>query len=240
MSHPPFSLRLRPYAMQTHLAHFIFPNTVQPVVRVDFDAATFKPEDLFWLPHHHRLSTAVNKRKAEHLAGRIAAREALSFHGIKDFVPGIGLHREPCWPPGFTGSITHSGNVALAAVIIDDPTQRSGMGIDYETIITPEIAQEIYGGIIESAEKERIEAAPFPFHYALTLVFSAKESLFKALFRHVGRYFDFSAVSLTEIDSQQLSLTLNESLGPFQKGETFTALWKGDARQLITLIQLGG
>ncbi|HEY3590530.1 MAG TPA: enterobactin synthase subunit EntD [Buttiauxella sp.] len=225
--------------MQFSHSTFCFPDTAQPIFRVDFDAATFKPEDLFWLPHHNRLSHAVNKRKAEHLAGRIAANQALKFHGIMDYIPGIGLHREPCWPPGFTGSITHSGNVALATVITDNPLQRTGLGIDFEEIITPQVAEDIYGGIIDCAEKELIGTSSFPFNYALTLVFSAKESLFKALFRHVGRYFDFSAVSITEIDGQLLTLTLNHSLGPYQKGDTFIAIWKGDARQLITLIRTG-
>lgn len=224
--------------MEYQLSQFyIFPDI--HVYRVDFDAATFKPEDLVWIPHHNRLSHAVNKRKAEHLAGRIAAYQALRRHGIMDYIPGIGLHREPCWPPGFTGSITHSGNVALATVITDNPLQRTGVGIDYEEIIAPQVAEEIYGGIIDSVEKELIGASPLSFNYALTLVFSAKESLFKALFRHVGRYFDFSAVSLNKIDAQHLSLKLNHSLGPYQKGDTFIAIWKGDAVQLITLIRLG-
>ncbi len=227
------------FTMEHQLSQFdIFPDI--HVYRVDFNAATFQPEDLVWLPHHHRLSHAVNKRKAEHLAGRIAANQALKFHGIKDYIPGIGLHREPCWPPGFTGSITHSGNVALATVVTDNPLQRTGIGIDYADIIAPHVAEEIYGGIIDCAEKELISASPFSFNYALTLVFSAKESLFKALFRHVGRYFDFSAASLNEIDDQHLSLTLNHSLGPYQKGDTFVAIWKGDAAQLITLIRLEG
>lgn len=225
------------FTMEHQLSQFdIFPDI--HVYRVDFDAITFKPEDLFWLPHHHRLSNAVNKRKAEHLAGRIAANQALRFHGMNDYIPGIGLHREPCWPPGFTGSITHCSNVALATVITDNPFQRAGIGIDLEDIIAPPVAEEIYGGIIDSAEKELIDASPFSFNYALTLVFSAKESLFKALFRHVGRYFDFSAVSMNEIGNQHLSLTLNHPLGPYQKADTFVAIWKGDATQLITLIQL--
>jgi len=224
--------------MQYQLSHFdFFPG--QRVFRVDFDATTFQPDDLLWLPHHQRLSSAVKKRQAEHLAGRIAAAEALRFHGVADYVPGIGLHREPCWPPGFSGSISHSGNIALATVMADDPLLREGVGIDYEEIIAPNVALDIYNGIIENAEKEPIAASPFPFNYALTLVFSAKESLFKALFRHVGRYFDFSAASISKIDDQQLILVLNHSLGPYKKGCEFKVIWKGNATQLITLIRLG-
>jgi len=224
--------------MQYQLSHFDFRPDLR-VFRVDFDASTFHPDDLLCLPHHRHLSHAVIKRQAEHLAGRIAAREALRFHGIMDGVPGIGLHREPCWPPGFTGSITHSGNVALATVMADNLLSRVGIGIDFEEIITPAVALDIYEGIIDGAEKERLAASPLPFNYALTLAFSAKESLFKALFRHVGRYFDFSAASISKIDDRQVILTLDHSLGPFQKESQFKVIWKSNAAQLITLIRLG-
>ncbi|WP_314139695.1 4'-phosphopantetheinyl transferase superfamily protein [Buttiauxella noackiae] len=224
--------------MQYQLSHFDFLPHLR-VYRVDFDATTFQPNDLLWLPHHQRLSNSVVKRKAEHLAGRIAACEALRFHGVNDYVPGIGLHREPCWPPGFTGSVTHSGNVALSTVITDSADMREGIGIDYEEIIAPHIAEEIHGGIIDCAEKELLRQSRWPFHYALTIAFCAKESLFKALFRHVGRYFDFSYASISKIDETRLTLTLNHSLGPYKKGNTFMAIWNGDAEKLITLIRLG-
>lgn len=223
--------------MQIQTSNFTFPGTTQRIFRVDFDASTLEPHDLLWLPHHSRLSHASKKRQVEHLAGRIAAHEALRFHGVTDFVPGIGLHREPCWPPGFTGSITHSGNVALATVVADDHLLRVGLGIDYEEIIAPTVAWDIYDGIIESAERELLAASPLPFNYALTLVFSAKESLFKALFRHVGRYFDFSAASICKIEQKHMIMTLNQPLGPYQKGNKFKVIWKGNATQLITLIR---
>ena len=59
--------------MNTQLTHFSLSDTTQTIVRVDFDAATFQPDDLLLLPHHKRLENAVRQRKAEHLAGRIAA-----------------------------------------------------------------------------------------------------------------------------------------------------------------------
>lgn len=222
--------------MKTHLSQFdALPHL--HIFRVEFDPLTFCNNDLLWLPHHERLSSAATKRKAEHLAGRIAACEALNFYGITDYVPGIGLHREPCWPPGFIGSITHTGNMALATVMPDDPQLRVGIGIDCEEIMAPKVAQDIYGSIIDSAEKELLTAFPFPFNYSLTLVFSAKESLFKALFRHVGRYFDFSAASINKIDDKQVMLILNHSLGPYKKGTLFKVIWRSNATQLITLIQ---
>ena len=82
---------------------------------VEFDPDTFQEQDLFWLPHHTQLQSCGRKRKAEHLAGRIAAVHALREYGIKT-VPGIGGQRQPLWPQKLFGSISHSTSTALAVV----------------------------------------------------------------------------------------------------------------------------
>ncbi|MCT4701633.1 enterobactin synthase subunit EntD [Enterobacteriaceae bacterium H20N1] len=223
--------------MQAHLTHFIFPGTAQRIVRVDFAASTYQPSDLLWLPHASRFANAVNKRCAEHLAGRIAASEALRSHGMNDYIPGIGLHRAPCWPPGFTGSISHTDKIALATVIPDSPGEHCGIGVDIAIIINAYDAQNIADGIVNAAERELLDICGLPFAFALTLAFSAKESLFKALYRHVGYYFDFSAAEITAINAQTLELKLTSRLGPFEKEQCFIARWNSDGEQLTTLIQ---
>lgn len=224
--------------MQAHLTHFTFPGTAQRIARVDFSAGTYQPEDLLWLPHASRLANAVNKRCAEHLAGRIAAAEALRLSGLNDYIPGIGLNRVPCWPPGFTGSITHTDSLALATAIPDIPGERCGIGIDAENIINTYDAQDIAGGIVNPAERELLHVCGLPFPVALTLAFSAKESLFKALYRHVGHYFDFSAAEITALGAQTLDLKLVSPLGPFDAEQSFCARWNSDGAGLITLIRL--
>ena len=44
---------------------------------VEFDPDSFHEHDMLWLPHHTQLLSSGRKRKAEHLAGRIAAVHAL-------------------------------------------------------------------------------------------------------------------------------------------------------------------
>ena len=48
---------------------------------VEFDPASFREQDLLWLPHYAQLQHAGRKRKTEHLAGRIAAIYALREYG---------------------------------------------------------------------------------------------------------------------------------------------------------------
>jgi 4'-phosphopantetheinyl transferase EntD len=77
--------------MQTQRLSFSLPVIA---AAVDFDPATFQPEDLLWLPIT-RLSGCARKRQTEHLAGRIAGLRAAEV-GEKE--PAIGDQRQPCGP----------------------------------------------------------------------------------------------------------------------------------------------
>ncbi|HAU5636211.1 enterobactin synthase subunit EntD [Citrobacter amalonaticus] len=140
---------------------------------VTFEPDTFHEHDLLWLPHHAQLARAGRKRKAEHLAGRIAAVHALREWGHKN-VPGIGEQRQPLWPHGLFGSISHGATSALAVV------SRQPVGVDIETIFTPQTAAELASSIVTETEKVRLAGRGLRFEQALTLAFSAKESAFKA------------------------------------------------------------
>ncbi|MGX5148439.1 enterobactin synthase subunit EntD, partial [Enterobacter hormaechei] len=60
-----------------HTTHSTFSLAGHTLHRITFDPATFTDADLLWLPHHAQLADAGRKRKADHLAGRIAAAHAL-------------------------------------------------------------------------------------------------------------------------------------------------------------------
>ncbi|MFC7521677.1 4'-phosphopantetheinyl transferase superfamily protein [Xanthomonas populi] len=58
--------------------------------------------------------------------------------------------------------------------------------------------------VVDSSELALLQAicasTDWPLEVLLTIVFSAKESLFKASFSAVGRYFDFSCAHLVALD----------------------------------------
>ncbi|EQA5671689.1 enterobactin synthase subunit EntD [Cronobacter malonaticus] len=220
--------------MQTTLTSFTFAG--HTLWRVDFASDTFTPADLLWLPHHAMLANAVARRQAEHLAGRIAAVAALRAAGAPFSPPGIGAHREPRWPAGFTGSITHTGHRAWAAVI----TTPGGIGIDAENLMDAQTARELAPGIIDNEERALLARTPLPFACALTLAFSAKESLFKALFPQVGDWFGFDCAKVVALDDQQLTLRLACSLEPFTQAQCFTLHWRQEAQQIFTLVNVPG
>lgn len=174
------------------------------IQQIDFDPATFQPEDLFWLPYHASLTGWGRKRQAEHLAGRIAAAYALREVGEKR-LPAIGDRRQPLWPTPWFGSISHCGPRALA-VIADRP-----VGVDIERRFTPQLAAELESSIISPAEKTALLRSGLPYPLALTLAFSAKESGFKAWSSHASGLPGFHSARIVALTTQQIHLRFTAS-----------------------------
>ena len=212
-----------------HTTHSTFILAGHTVHRVTFDPTTFTDADLLWLPHHAELSNAGRKRKAEHLAGRIAAAHALPDHTV----PGIGPSGEPLWPEGVSGSITHSGTQAMA-VVVRHPDAL--VGIDCEAILPDQEARDIQDGIVDAQEAMCLTRSGYPFALALTLAFSAKESLFKALFSQVKTYMGFDCARIMTLDERTLTLALTRPHAEFKENTLFTVHWLPDGNQVITLL----
>ena len=187
---------------------------------VEFDPDSFYEHDLLWLPHHSQLQSCGRKRKAEHLAGRIAAVHALREYGIKT-VPGIGGQRQPLWPQKLFGSISHSTSTALAVV------STHPVGLDIEAIFTPQTAVELTGGIIDNCEQRLLQFSLVPFPLALTLAFSAKESAFKAT--RTSRQADagFTQYQIVVLQHNQMILRAHH--------QTYRVQWRFSDNAVITL-----
>ncbi|MCS5959830.1 enterobactin synthase subunit EntD [Klebsiella pneumoniae subsp. pneumoniae] len=202
----------------------VLPLAGYTIQQIDFDPATFQPEDLFWLPYHASLTGWGGKRQAEHLAGRIAPRHTPCARWGRKRLPAIGDQRQPLWPTPWFGSISHCGQRALA-VIADRP-----VGVDIERRFTPQLAAELESSIISPAEKRRCCAAACPFPLALTLAFSAKESGFKATPAANQRALGFADFQIVEITASTLSA--------YVCGAALSLHWIASEDQIITLCAL--
>ena len=167
------------------------------------------------------LQRAVPKRKAEFLAGRYLT--SLALQGLVGGRPviGIGEHRQPLWPSPVCGSLSHTTD-AVGCVL----STASGvcLGIDIENVLTTKTANNIADSIIDPTERAVFAQCDTSFELCLTAVFSAKESLFKALYPTVGAYFDFKAARLTVLDfaHRKLVLELTQDLGlRHRRGDRF-------------------
>lgn len=137
------------------------------------------------------------KRQSEFLAGRICAREALAVVRGQRSVPTVGEDGAPCWPSGLCGSISHGKGFALAAVAEQSHVQ--SLGLDIEALLAVERAERLAGEIHTPAELEPWQAlAAERRAWLTTLTFSAKESVFKALYPLVQRRFYFQDAELLD------------------------------------------
>ncbi|SFD15769.1 4'-phosphopantetheinyl transferase family protein [Pseudoalteromonas denitrificans] len=183
------------------------------------------------------LLNSLDKRKSEYLAGRYCANKALSQLNIHNANITPGMHRAPIWPKGVLGSISHTKSHAFCAVASN--SHYTYLGIDYEELMTEKIANEIKSTIINDAEYSLLLNTQLSFEHALTLAFSAKESLFKALYPYVGKYFDFTAAELTYYSSKNnhFELILQESLTKkLIKGMSFKGWFKKTSTHIFTII----
>jgi len=185
-----------------------------------FDEAAFTPAHFAeaGMPCPDSIARSVRKRQAEFFFGRLAARRAIERAGVDRAVAqadiGIGASREPLWPRNVVGSISHTAGIAAA--VVASSQAYGGIGIDVEQIVSASTRPAVLEMALNGAEVHMLQACPGPMSLdeKVTLVFSAKESLFKAAFGSVRRYFDFSAARLSSIDpdSGRLALTLVEHL----------------------------
>jgi 4'-phosphopantetheinyl transferase EntD len=140
---------------------------------------------------------AVATRRQEFVLGRAAAHDALGAIGLDDGPILSGPHREPIWPRGVVGSISHSAGIAVA--LVAPSTRSEGIGIDIERLRhAPELEGQVprpeeWTWLRGTTERDRATAV-----FAL---FSAKEAVFKAFFPRVGSIFGFEAASLHPSDT---------------------------------------
>ena len=192
-------------------------STLLPVCLLRFDMDAFTPDMFaaFAVARPERVAASVPRRQAEFFFGRMAARAAMLLQGLPAHDVAIGTHRQPVWPRGLTGSISHAATWAAATVVADGAVR--GVGIDIESIVRkPESSEALRETVFDAHEQAYLAALPsaHDFETRLTLGFSAKEAFFKGAFGAVGRYFDFSAARVGDVDegAGTLVLTLQESL----------------------------
>jgi enterobactin synthetase component D len=148
---------------------------------------------------------AVPKRQMQFRAGRFCAQQALAALGcaLDCAVLPRTASGMPRWPAGVTGSITHTDEFASAAVACTRDAR--SLGIDSERVMASARADNVRSHIAQRSELAHAADAGFDDLESLTLVFSAKEALFKRLFPLVGMRFGFHDARLIGIDPRRQS-----------------------------------
>ena len=141
------------------------------------------------------IAHAVAKRRVEFAAVRRCARRALQELGYPPVPILPGEQREPRWPEGVVGSMTHCAGYCAAAVARSGEV--SALGIDAE------VHAPLPEGVLDliSLESERAmlaeltERVPGAVHWD-RMLFSAKESVYKAWFPLTRRWLGFEQADI--------------------------------------------
>mgnify|MGYP003574900217 CR=1 FL=1 len=185
-----------------------------------------------WLPGE--LERATNKRKQEYVAGRYCASKAAESLGVKLTKLPSSVTREPLWPEGMVGSISHSKALVVSGVSIS--RNICSVGIDAEEILRKNIGVEDY--IATDSELKLLKG---DYQRGLTVLFSGKEALYKALFPIVRCFIDFKEVLLTSIDfeKQSFELELRTSTPSLQKSlGTYQGIFQQYDETIISLVKI--
>jgi enterobactin synthetase component D len=183
------------------------------------------------------IQRSVAKRQAEFLAGRLCAREALAGLGIRDWVVAINEDRAPVWPPGLCGAITHGSG--WAAAVVARKTDYRGLGLDVEQLLEHERAERLHTQILTAQEICRLRQAPVEqARLIVTLSFSLKESLFKALYPLVLERFYFEHAEIVEWhpDGRARLRLLTDLSTEWHYGCEFDAQFSLENQRLLSLV----
>jgi 4'-phosphopantetheinyl transferase EntD len=140
---------------------------------------------------------AVESRRVLFALGRAAARDALLELGLDGVGIGRGVGGEPLWPSGVVGAISHSQDVAVA--VVGRRTDYAGLGIDVEE---PARGPTARAARLVCRPNEMAWADPELGTRRLTMLFSAKEAVFKALYPIERVWLGFADAELTWIEER--------------------------------------
>ena len=167
--------------------------------QIDGALAPIADHDNQLLPEERRprRSTAQrisNKRANEFSTGRLLAHTLLAQHGYAGTPVPASPDRMPVWPADILGSISHSRALAAVALCKHASTDITGLGIDIERANA--VKAKLAPKILTAADAGRLSSDETLASLERTLVFSAKEAIFKAIYPQTQRWFYFLDVDL--------------------------------------------
>ncbi|MCM1973259.1 4'-phosphopantetheinyl transferase superfamily protein [Streptomyces sp. G1] len=182
------------------------------------------------------VAQAVDKRRREFAAVRSCARRAMEKLGVPPQPLLPGERGAPRWPDGLTGSMTHCDGYCAAALVRAEDL--ASLGIDAE----PD--ERLPGGVLPAVslpgEAQRIDrlAGERPEIRWDRLLFSAKESVYKAWFPLTGKWLDFTEADIDLRPGGTFTATLLVP-GPLVRGrrlDVFEGRWTAGRGLVATAV----
>lgn len=175
---------------------------------------TLQPQELFRRLHiqlPESIKHSRRKRQLEFLAGRLAAQHALQLNNTATaFHLSRGSHGQPEFPQPWQGSLSHSSRQqqSIAVACVQSHHQRPQyIGIDIEQQQHQYLLAEHHAMLavfLQPEEQKHLPTHNIARAKLALLIFSAKESIIKALFYKYQRLIRFTAILYQHITGQSL------------------------------------
>lgn len=188
------------------------------------------------------LANSVEKRRNEFTTARVCAREALQALGFPPVAILTGERGEPLWPAQALGSITHCQGYRAAAVARTGEVLTLGIDAEPHAPLSDGLIDDIASSE-ELSHLRRLQTDAPEVHWD-RLLFSAKESVYKAWFPLARRWLGFEDAALDFNQAGEAAGTFRARLlvdGPLVQGSTLTAFsgsWTVHEGLVLTAIAL--
>lgn len=137
-----------------------------------------------------QLGDVCEKRFAEFAAGRCQARQLVGVLTGTASPLMVGDYRQPVWPEGVSGSISHSDEFCAVAVASNKVVPNLGLDVE----IDDELDDDVVDIVLTSTEQKALQ---FFNGNARKLIFSIKESNYKCCYHLVRAFIDFKQCEVT-------------------------------------------
>lgn len=147
---------------------------------------------------------ASERRRGEFRMARLCAHRAMRLLGLEPRPVLRGDRGMPVWPPGVVGSITHCAGYRAAALALG----AHPLGIDAEP--HQPVPDGVLGRIATPSERGQLDG--LGVEHPGRVLFSAKESVYKAWYPLTGRWLGFLEAELTLCPSGTFSASVRRPL----------------------------
>ncbi|MFH1965514.1 MAG: 4'-phosphopantetheinyl transferase superfamily protein [Acidobacteriota bacterium] len=205
-------------------------------VSVNLDSITNLQGHLYAI-EESLLGNAIPKRAREFRSGRTAARKCMLELGLEPGPILIGEKREPLWPAGCVGTISHCGNYCLVMISPsagsfsatspsagNDSDSTLSLGADIEqlgrvkALLWPRIfttVEKDFLNTLDSREADR----------AATAMFSAKEAFFKLQHPLTGLWLGFQDAEVSLGKENSFEITVRKPLKKPMMEQTYAGTY---------------
>jgi 4'-phosphopantetheinyl transferase EntD len=171
-------------------------------------------ESFLWPEEEKYLRNVSPKRRWDFVTGRKCAHLALDALGVEPIPVLSGDAKEPIWPQGIVGSITHSKDYAAAAVALK--TEMHSLGLDAET--DEPLSERVLARIGNEDEINWVRGdKSINFRNSGKILFSAKEATFKAWYPMTHEWLGFREAHIAfELNRNTFTVEIDRQ-GPITK-----------------------